>query len=74
MCGIVGSINFKINTSKVDAVMGHRGPDERNLYKWNTIELYHLRLAILDVQGGKQPMHFEEKYSIFFAFSLSLIN
>lgn len=46
--------------------MGHRGPDERNLYTWNTIELYHLRLTILDAEGGKQPMHLNDKYSIIF--------
>ncbi len=46
--------------------MGHRGPDEQQGYRYNNVEFLHLRLAILDISGGKQPMHYGNKYTIIF--------
>ena len=46
--------------------MGHRGPDEQNDYHYNSVHLHHLRLSIIDAAGGKQPMHFENKYTVIF--------
>ena len=66
MCGIVGSINFPLVTQIVDAEMGHRGPDERKLEQFGNISFYHLRLSIIDEEGGKQPMHFENRYVLIF--------
>lgn len=45
--------------------MGHRGPDEQHGYTSENVDLYHLRLSIVDLQGGKQPMHYG-RYSIIF--------
>jgi len=50
MCGIVGSINFPLDTSSIKKIMLHRGPDEQNEWKERNVHLYHLRLSILDVE------------------------
>ena len=39
----------------------HRGPDGFGLYKDNNIGLAHARLSIIDIEGGRQPMHNEDK-------------
>lgn len=66
MCGLAGSINFNLDTTIIDANMHHRGPDEHAGYSFNNVSFYHLRLSILDIAGGKQPMHLHEKYTIIF--------
>ena len=66
MCGIAGSINHPFSQDNVHSSMHHRGPDEQNGYQSGNIQLFHLRLSILDVAGGKQPMHLDEKYTIIF--------
>ena len=66
MCGIVGSINFPIDGTRVKKVMLHRGPDEQQSVREGNVELYHLRLSILDIEGGKQPMSFENNFTIVF--------
>ena len=66
MCGIAVSINAPIDTQLINSVMGHRGPDERNEYKYKNVHLYHLRLSIQDIGGGTQPMHLDDRYSIVF--------
>lgn len=66
MCGIAGSVNFKLNYEKIDAVMHHRGPDEQNFFAADNVDFYHLRLSILDIGGGKQPMQLHDRYTIIF--------
>jgi asparagine synthase (glutamine-hydrolysing) len=66
MCGIVGSINFPLPYQKIKNEMFHRGPDEQNSYKHESIDFYHLRLAIQDIACGQQPMHLSDKYSIIY--------
>ncbi len=66
MCGIAGSVNFKMNYSEVDDVMHHRGPDEQNGFAADNVDLFHLRLSILDIAGGKQPMQLDGRYTIIF--------
>ncbi len=66
MCGIVASVNYSFDTNTVNRVMGHRGPDERNSYQSKNVLLHHLRLSILDVAGGKQPMQYLNRYTIIF--------
>lgn len=46
--------------------MLHRGPDEQKGYQQNNVDLFHLRLSILDIGGGKQPMSLDERYTIIF--------
>lgn len=66
MCGIAGSVNYKLSYHKVNEAMLHRGPDEQNGYSFENVDLYHLRLSILDISGGKQPMHLLNRYTIIF--------
>lgn len=66
MCGIAGSVNFKLSYQNIDQTMFHRGPDEQAGFLTNNVDLYHLRLAIQDIAGGKQPMHLADRFSIIF--------
>jgi asparagine synthase (glutamine-hydrolysing) len=66
MCGIAGAINSSFSYPQVIKTLGHRGPDEHNSYQYKNVNLFHLRLSILDISCGKQPMHLDEKYTIIF--------
>ncbi|MEI2748898.1 MAG: asparagine synthase (glutamine-hydrolyzing) [Ferruginibacter sp.] len=66
MCGIAGSVNFKLSYDTINRVMHHRGPDEQNGFAADNIDFYHLRLSILDIGGGKQPMTLRNRYTIIF--------
>lgn len=66
MCGIAGSVNFKISHQQVKQSMLHRGPDEQNGCTTDNIYFYHLRLSILDIATGGQPMHLNDRYTIIF--------
>lgn len=70
MCGVVGFVDYKKQTSlnllnKLVNKLSHRGPDDYGSYFDETelghIGLGHARLSILDPsQKGKQPMIFKE--------------
>ena len=66
MCGIAGAVNFNLSHDIIKATMLHRGPDEQGSYASGNVNFYHLRLSILDIGGGKQPMHLEDRYTIIF--------
>jgi asparagine synthase (glutamine-hydrolysing) len=58
VCGIVASYG-QDDEALVKAMMdriGHRGPDGRGISRIGDSILGHLRLAIVDVAGGAQPM------------------
>ena len=60
MCGIVGFLNEEKNKPIIikrmtDRII-HRGPDEEGYYIDENIALGHRRLAIIDIDNGKQPM------------------
>lgn len=57
MCGIAGSINISLDIPRLTRDMYHRGPDEQSTEKIDQVILHHHRLAILDIAGGRQPMH-----------------
>ena len=57
MCGIAGSINYPLDIPLLTKDLFHRGPDEQTTFSENGLILHHHRLAILDIAGGKQPMH-----------------
>lgn len=61
MCGIVG-FKGKVELQeevlhKMCKMIEHRGPDGQGCYFDGDVALGHQRLAIVDVEGGKQPMH-----------------
>ncbi|MGN6542170.1 MAG: asparagine synthase (glutamine-hydrolyzing) [Ginsengibacter sp.] len=66
MCGIAGAINSRFSYQEIIKTLGHRGPDEQNGYQNKNVDLFHLRLSILDIACGKQPMHYDEKYTVIF--------
>lgn len=63
MCGIVGFTgkgNEEI-LKKMNSEIYHRGPDEEGYYQDNYVNLASRRLSIIDIFGGKQPIHNETK-------------
>lgn len=66
MCGFAGSVNFPLSSKTVKDSMIHRGPDDQNGVNINNVSFYHLRLSILDISGGAQPMQLNDRYSIIY--------
>ncbi len=60
MCGIVGEIGPQACGEKVlrnmMGMLTHRGPDEAGLLVAGGVALGHLRLSIIDLKSGQQPM------------------
>ena len=63
MCGICGKLNFDRQTPvdqgilrQMMAVMQHRGPDGQGVYVSESVGLGHVRLSIIDLDSGAQPM------------------
>ena len=63
MCGIAGAISFiedmrgdmKIY-EKMQRALIRRGPDQRGIVLSREAALIHTRLAVIDIEGGRQPM------------------
>src|SRR6058998_3772816 len=80
MCGICGIYNFNV-TEPVDrhliermmAAQAHRGPDHSGYFVENNAGLGHLRLSIIDLSGGKQPI-FNEDGSVVVVFNGEIYN
>ncbi len=80
MCGIAGIIDARIDTrtahSELSAVMRamhHRGPDQSGTIHSGPAHLGHVRLSILDIQGGAQPMS-NEKGTVWLVFNGEIYN
>ena len=64
MCGIAGIYNYHSSVEpsrehtvkKMLSVIRHRGPDETGLYLGNNIGLGSVRLSIVDLSTGQQPI------------------
>lgn len=67
MCGFAGFSNFTMNykedagkwyasLQKMNRLQHHRGPDEESVYLVRHCGLAHVRLSILDLSCGQQPM------------------
>ncbi len=67
MCGIAGFLNFNgLNKTSGDLVgmlnsIRFRGPDAMGVYIDDQVGLGHVRLSIIDLAGGNQPIHNEDK-------------
>ena len=70
MCAIGGTVDLAYDQQVLDAMqetMKHRGPDGQGRIFGEGFALLHTRLAIVDPEGGAQPMELcrgEERYSI----------
>lgn len=59
MCGISGMIGLEQGEETVGRMlttMHRRGPDSSGVYRSGNTLLLHARLAVIDPQGGRQPM------------------
>ncbi len=61
MCGIAGILDYKNNIStdilkNMLAKIQYRGPDESGIYIGNNIGIGNVRLSIIDIANGQQPM------------------
>lgn len=65
MCGIVGFVNSKAEKETIIKEMSkkieHRGPDGEGFYIDDDCALAHRRLAIIDLNTGKQPIYNEDE-------------
>ena len=64
MCAIAGILGLPYTESVIHdmlSTMGHRGPDGNGAAMWPGGCLLHTRLAIIDVEGGQQPMQLQWK-------------
>jgi asparagine synthase (glutamine-hydrolysing) len=67
MCGIVGIVepgDRPVSSSWIstmNASLRHRGPDQDGFYCNGSVGLAMRRLSIIDVEGGRQPIHSEDK-------------
>ena len=67
MCGIAGfvrrdspePVDFAI-LRRMTRALTHRGPDDEGYYAVGGAFLGHRRLAVIDIEGGKQPMTSED--------------
>ncbi|HYE65557.1 MAG TPA: hypothetical protein VD966_08240, partial [Pyrinomonadaceae bacterium] len=67
MCGIVGiarrgdqAVDAALLAQMREAIR-HRGPDEEGQYVNGPVGLAMRRLAIIDLKGGQQPVHNEDR-------------
>lgn len=59
MCAIAGLIGVQAEEAvlkKMLETMGRRGPDQEDVWQEEGVTLLHARLAVVDLQGGRQPM------------------
>ncbi|MFF4528120.1 asparagine synthase (glutamine-hydrolyzing) [Streptomyces sp. NPDC001407] len=63
MCGITGWVNFGHDVSeqyeeirKMTDTLACRGPDAEGMWTARHVALGHRRLAVIDLDGGRQPM------------------
>ena len=65
MCGIAGFISpTRANAAALAPMLAriaHRGPDGQGTFVEGPAALGHCRLAIIDLQGGAQPLYSEDK-------------
>jgi len=62
MCGVAGIIDYRGKTNTATAVgtmlrsFSHRGPDESGIYHSPAATIGNVRLSIIDLQTGQQPL------------------
>src|SRR3972149_991118 len=62
MCGIAGMVGSadKILLQRMLDALRHRGPDDCGLFVDDRVAIGQVRLSIIDVEGGHQPIQDEE--------------
>jgi asparagine synthase (glutamine-hydrolysing) len=79
MCGIAGVLRWdgqQAERAEIEAMtraLAHRGPDGEGFYLRDGVALGHRRLAIIDLEGGRQPMS-NETGSLWITFNGEIYN
>jgi len=80
VCGIAGMVDLNMQKcfdrnklKKMCDIIKHRGPDDEGYYLEPGIALGIRRLSIIDVEGGHQPIHNEDK-TIWIIFNGEIFN
>lgn len=80
MCGIAGIVNLTVaepiresDLHRMAAMLDHRGPDDRGILCGEMFGFAHTRLSIIDLAGGHQPIHNEDK-SVWVVFNGEIFN
>ena len=67
MCGIAGFINHRKSLAEAESILNlmmtrihHRGPDDCGLYLEPSMGMGNVRLSIIDLSGGDQPLSNED--------------
>jgi asparagine synthase (glutamine-hydrolysing) len=67
VCGIAGAVGSPgdvidpADVHRMCQTIVHRGPDDEGIYAHGAVGLGMRRLSIIDLAGGKQPIHNEDK-------------
>ena len=70
MCAIAGLIGIAVSEEihkKMLQTMNRRGPDGNGISRYDGCTLLHARLAVIDPEGGRQPMELDwagERYTV----------
>lgn len=80
MCGIAGIVNLTTTAPVAERDLGrmavmldHRGPDDYAILSGDMFGLAHTRLSIIDLVGGRQPIHNENR-SVWVVFNGEIFN
>ena len=81
MCGIAGILDWRSGAGTswrrpLEAMIGqlrHRGPDGFGFLEQGPVGLAHARLSIIDLAGGDQPIHNEDR-SVWVVFNGEIFN
>jgi asparagine synthase (glutamine-hydrolysing) len=80
MCGIAGILNLTTERPPAEAELTamitqlhHRGPDGYGFFHDAQVGLAHARLSIIDLAGGKQPIHNEDR-TVWVSFNGEIFN
>ncbi|HRR40180.1 MAG TPA: asparagine synthase (glutamine-hydrolyzing) [Syntrophales bacterium] len=79
MCGIAGIVDHSPPESKEHllcrmlGLIRHRGPDAFGIYRDEDVGLGSARLSVLDLTGGDQPIHNEER-SVWIVYNGAVFN
>ena len=80
MCGIAGILPLNGGPPPSDhdlrvmaGQLRHRGPDGEGFWRSDEVGLAHTRLSIIDLEGGAQPIHNEDR-SVWVVFNGEIFN
>ncbi len=75
MCGIFGFYGFSDKDLLMDMsrILRHRGPDDRGFFLDDNLGIGNVRLSVIDVEGGRQPI-FNEDESIVVVYNGEIYN